>query len=420
MSRKKSLSDSWIAPLDLSGKKIGTDPYSRHPYDKDFGSLVHSLKFRRLSFKTQVHLNPKNDFVRTRSTHSIEVSQIGVQLATHLASKLRNQSLESYESRHKRSFLTDLAGLTRNACLAHDLGQAPFGHKGESCLATFARSVGSSFEANRQTVRPLFQLANSGLPVSAQFIDAVMKYKSETAFGGKAPAYFLSEIPRAETVFMEITGTKEARHPVAHLMAAADDIAYLSGDLEDYLRRNQTDIPSELKKSLLKLGILKAEQRQLTTLDIENRNRLISKISDCLIKICIKQVCNAIEVAVKGKNLEDVPLILNAFSHKKCGPKRKFNLLYWEDSSGVGTVLQTLKSQLYGWILDSEIRKQEIEAEKILRGIWHYFIPVFEGKIELKGDLEKFVPTQMIRDLSDLPLCIYSGPRRGSKISITL
>jgi dGTP triphosphohydrolase len=79
--------------------------------------------------------------------------------------------------------------------------------------------------------------------------------------------------------------------------------------------------------------------------------------------------------------------------------------LYWEDNSNVGSDLQILKSQLYSWVLDDEIKEQEIEAERILRGIWHCFLPVFEGKVDL-DKFKKFVPAQMIRELSKLPRII--------------
>ena len=109
----------------------------RSPFNRDIGSIVHSYDFRKLSHKTQVHLNSQHDYPRTRLSHSLEVAQVGVQLAKTIAQQIMGSNLDvtkKYEST-QRSLEGDLAELTHAAALAHDIGHPPFGHQGEKTLS---------------------------------------------------------------------------------------------------------------------------------------------------------------------------------------------------------------------------------------------------------------------------------------------
>lgn len=278
----------------------------------------------------------------------------------------------------------------------------------ESVPCLLAKSVGSSFEANRQTVRILLRLAESGLPISAQLIDAVMKYKDDKNFHDKFPPYFLSEIPKAETIFMEITQTKHSRHPVTYLMEGADDTAYLSSDLEDYLRLRNKKIPSEIIKLLVDLKVSKKEiLEKIHSATFVNREVKINELSDALIKICIKHIAQAIKKALGNKKtrVKDIPERLNKFAIDKCTGERKLNLLFWDDTNGTGGKILELKKHLYNkWILkDSDLQKQENDAEKILREIWYTFLPLFEGKLNQYDPRMKVVPQYMKDRIKKLP-----------------
>ena len=158
---------SWMSIKSVKDKNDMREKDCRDPFLKAYGVVIHSSQFRRLSHKTQVYLNTHSDYARTRLTHSIEVSQIGIQLA-----RVFNESIFKKQN---RDFKIKFEYLTATTCLAHDIGHPPFGHSGEERLKELAGDVG--FNANKQNVRlllgsPPFREAFS---VPYCLVDAVMK-----------------------------------------------------------------------------------------------------------------------------------------------------------------------------------------------------------------------------------------------------
>jgi len=123
-------------------------------------------------------------------------------------------------------------------CLAHDIGQAPFGHKGESTLPLLTKQqTGVKFEANKQNVRLLVgSPARKPLEVTCTLVDDIMKYKDKSEFPDKGGGFYPSEKSIVEDIVKETGTGNESRHPACYLMEAADDIAYLAGDTEDALK----------------------------------------------------------------------------------------------------------------------------------------------------------------------------------------
>lgn len=103
-----------------------TEEYYRSSFHRDYDRLIFSNSFRRLSSKTQVHPLSKNDHVHNRLTHSLEVASVGRSLGLKAGEflKAKNDDINPY----------DVAYIIQTACLAHDIGNPPFGHAGEEVI----------------------------------------------------------------------------------------------------------------------------------------------------------------------------------------------------------------------------------------------------------------------------------------------
>lgn len=146
----------------------------RTPFQIDRDRVIHSSEFRRLQGKTQVFLPGEYDYYRTRLTHSIEVAQIGRSICNFLISQK--------DSPFDKDFYVD-SDLVEAACLAHDLGNPPFGHAGERTINELMNEFGG-FEGNAQTLRLLTEILyrggndKRGMKPTRALIDGVLKYKA--------------------------------------------------------------------------------------------------------------------------------------------------------------------------------------------------------------------------------------------------
>lgn len=199
---------------------------SRTPFERDRARLIHSSALRRLGAKSQVLVVGTDDFVRTRLTHTLEVAQIGRQIASMLGAN---------------------PDVVDCACLAHDLGHPPFGHTGEAALAALANNIGG-FEANAQTLRLLTRLepkiiakdgTSAGLNLTRAALDASVKYPWLLDDAQKAHpqdhAWKFCVYPDDVDVFAWLKkGGRERVKPIeCQIMDLSDDIAYSVHDLED-------------------------------------------------------------------------------------------------------------------------------------------------------------------------------------------
>ena len=242
-----------------AGKAPGTP--ERTPFQQDYDRIVFSSAFRRLKDKTQVFPLSRSDYVRTRLTHSLETSCVGRSLGAIVGREIiARHGLRDVES-------GDFGAIVAAACLAHDLGNPPFGHAGEDAIREWFRNSGllerhaftraqradfERFEGNAQGFRIVTRLqspSNPGLQLTSAVLAAFTKYPRpshlDEEIGGKSGTKFgffqhdagtFVRVAASTGLIERLPGTAWRRHPLAFLVEVADDTCYLVVDLEDAAR----------------------------------------------------------------------------------------------------------------------------------------------------------------------------------------
>ncbi len=321
----------------LSKKRLGKEnedgsgwEQSRNSFARDFDRIIFSTPFRRLQSKAQVVPLPEHDFIHTRLTHSLETSSIGRSMGRLVGEELLAGSSSYFRS--ARLTANDFETVVAAACIAHDIGNPPFGHSGEKSISEyFDAGIGSDyltglskqqqkdltdFEGNAMGFRilshslPAQTAAPGGLGLTYATLGVFMKYPRCSVAGsieGKASTrkygYFQSE----DEIFCRVTeglGLKTCkssqdghhcrawhRHPLTFIVEAADDIGYLIIDLEDAYKRGVvsfkdvqdylfaifgTNVPDDIS---VKLGLIHDEKEQIGYLRARVINHLINSIS---------------------------------------------------------------------------------------------------------------------------------------------
>jgi dGTPase len=266
---QKLLSDKILG--DESNKSY-KDVDGRSQFHRDFDRIVFCSAFRRLQDKTQVFPLPENDFVHTRLTHSLEVSCVGRSLGNLIGKRI----LDHHKELKKEFTNFNFGEIVAAACLAHDIGNPPFGHSGEDAIAEyFKRGNGKQyeklltnkcwndlvkFEGNAQGFRIITKLQNpnikGGLRLTHATLGAFTKYPKESDSPQniaekhvkgklyKKFGFFQSEKEQFIEVADETGLIKKqikdldwwSRHPLTYLVEASDDICYRIMDLEDGFR----------------------------------------------------------------------------------------------------------------------------------------------------------------------------------------
>ena len=247
----------------LSNKRYAQphkSPDIRSSFQRDYDRILFSSPFRRLQNKTQVFPLPGAQMVHNRLTHSLEVASVGRSIACRTVEKLAVKHPELKEH------LSDIENIVAAACLAHDLGNPPFGHSGEDTISSFfndgpGKALQSAmlpeqwsdliaFEGNANAFRQLTHQFTGrragGFSLTSATLATLLKYPYPSFNKGNRKKYnvFYSEIPAFEEVVKECGMPRVdserlvyARHPLSYMMEAADDICYLILDMEDAHKR---------------------------------------------------------------------------------------------------------------------------------------------------------------------------------------
>ena len=231
----------------------------RTEFKRDYDRLIFSAPFRRLQNKTQVFPLPGSVFVHNRLTHSLEVASVGMSLGNDVSRLLCAKNPDFTDS-----LIPEIGQIVATACLAHDMGNPPFGHSGEKAIQTFFTEGAGSylqekvsptfwddithFEGNANGFRLLTHQFKGrrpgGFVMTYSTLASIVKYPFSSSLAGKKGkfGFFHSEAATFQRIADEMgliccsepgQPLRYVRHPLVYLVEAADDICYEIMDLED-------------------------------------------------------------------------------------------------------------------------------------------------------------------------------------------
>lgn len=327
----------------ISNKRLGLEELhvkkkdDRTEFQRDYDRLIFSAPFRRLQNKTQVFPLPGNIFVHNRLTHSLEVSSVGRSLGNDCSRLLLEKHPELAQTH-----VTELGAIVSAACLAHDLGNPPFGHSGEEAIGTFfsegngqwlqkyhddADPMGlnemqwndlTHFEGNANTFRLLTHHFNGrrpgGFVMTYTTLASIVKYPYSSSLAGKRRkfGFFTSETDDFLRIAHELgmlrlespeNTLRFARHPLVYLVEAADDICYQIMDIED---AHKLKILSTEETQQLLLAFFPPERKEKilqVMKHVADTNEQIVYLRSCTIG-CLVQECVRVFVEHEAEILQ--------------------------------------------------------------------------------------------------------------------
>ncbi len=310
----------------INDKRFGLEHYhdpkreSRSDFQRDFDRLVFSSPFRRLQNKTQVFPLPGSIFVHNRLTHSMEVACVGRSLAAEVAVALRGR----YSSEPWVGKLDSIGEIVAAACLAHDLGNPPFGHSGEKAISTyFSEGEGQAlraeltesqwadlvnFEGNANAFRLLTHRFNGrrpgGFAMTYSTLASIVKYPFESSLAGSHGkfGFFTSErddfIKVAEELGMlrvnEPDGrVRYSRHPLVYIVEAADDICYEIMDIEDAHKLKILSTEEVIPLFLSYFDEARRSHIERVMAGVDDPNEKIAYLRSCIIGALVNRCAEA-------------------------------------------------------------------------------------------------------------------------------
>ncbi|MDP2303487.1 MAG: dNTP triphosphohydrolase [Ignavibacteria bacterium] len=402
----------------LNAKRFGRENLpettfdGRSEFQKDFDRIVFSTAFRRLQNKTQVVPLPETDFVHTRLTHSIESSCVGRSLGHLVGKRILNENPNLKFSEY------DFEAVVAAACLAHDIGNPPFGHTGEDAISEYFKSERAqkfikdlnelqindlqNFEGNAAGFRLLTytfpSLSNyvGGLGLTYSTLGVFTKYpksslpvrKNSGNASEKKYGYFESDISSFDLIANALGLKKKEfsngyyRHPLSFLVEAADDICYRIVDLEDGYKLRFVEFNKV--KTLLEALILTRKDENLDRLsNIYDENEQIAYLRSRAIGILIKEAAdifmdNAKDIMIANF---DIPLL------KKI---KALNILSEIEELSVNNIYQS-----------KPVLEIEAAGFEVLSGLLDAFLnALFQTESKYYKTIRKLIPKEYLLDES--------------------
>ncbi len=382
----------------------------RTEFQKDFDRLIFSSPFRRLQNKTQVFPLPGSVFVHNRLTHSLEVSCVGRSLGTVIASRFDRMG-------NNKLLSGEIGSVVAASCLAHDLGNPPFGHSGEDAIKEFfLTGPGSNmisnllpaqqkdltlFDGNANAFRLLCHQfrgrRDGGFALTYTMLASIVKYPYESVLAEKPKFGFFQSEKGIFKIVAEGTGLKKigeggikyARHPLVYLVEAADDICYQIMDVEDAYKLKILSF-NETKELYLNffnsVDLLKEKEGILDTLKIvTDPNEQISYLRARVISLLVRY-CSDVFIDNHDKILagEDVHSLVKS--------------LTGDISEAMKEVINVSLNRIYS---HSSVVEIEIAGFKIISTLLDNFINAVLVESEYGKKLLKLFPGQYIPENND-------------------
>ena len=306
----------------------------RSEFEKDYHRIIGSASFRRLQDKTQVFPLDKSDFIRTRLTHSLEVSSFAKSLGQNIGEYLLTYRKDQNFNWKRKE---EICSILQCAGLIHDIGNPPFGHFGEVIIREwFKRNIPEMrfkgvrieellteqmkqdfyhFEGNAQALRLVTKLHylvdENGMNLTYALLNTIVKYpgssleidKTTGDLKDKKMGYYLADQDIYEAIAKE-TGTVGKRHPLTFILEAADDIAYNTADIED-----------AFVKGFISYNVLKEELAALQKLEPNNPFNALEKLERKYQSGIKRGVENPEEYAVKNWIVQVQGFLINCATY---------------------------------------------------------------------------------------------------------
>lgn len=342
----------------ISNKRLGQEV--RHPerhddrseFKRDYDRLIFSAPFRRMQNKTQVFPLPGSIFVHNRLTHSLEVASVGMSLGNDVARVLKQHHPEL-----AGTLFEEIGTIVSTACLAHDMGNPPFGHSGEKAIQAYFREGGGQalqerisnefwndlthFEGNANTFRLLTHRFHGrregGFVMTYSTLASIVKYPHSSLCAGKKgkfgffcfeEEYFRRIADELGMIRLSADGEplRYARHPLVYLVEAADDICYEIMDIEDAHKLRILSFDETIK---LLLGFFDEAHRQkimqrITDEGITDNNEKVVYMRACAIGLleseCARTFVENEQAILDGEFVGSLidhvsPLVRDAYKH---------------------------------------------------------------------------------------------------------
>lgn len=338
----------------LTTKRFGMEQFhddnqNRTDFQRDYDRLIFSSPFRRLQNKTQVFPLPGSIFVHNRLTHSIEVSSVGRSLGVIAGNELRKKYSDSSAP------FEEISSIVAAACLAHDLGNPPFGHSGETAITSyFSEGNGmrlkeevqneggrwedfTNFEGNANSIRLLIHQfrgrRKGGFVMTYPTLASIAKYPFSSELAKGKFGFFQSEEDNFRKIADELglilirqSPLMYCRHPLVYLVEAADDICYKIMDIED---AHKLGILSKDETFNLFLNFFTPDKQEKKLYYIDNfvsdtneqiaylRSGVIGILINQCVKVFIENEEAILNGTFKGSLIQKIMPIQNE-AYKKC------------------------------------------------------------------------------------------------------
>lgn len=422
----------------------------RSEFEKDYHRIIGSASFRRLQDKTQVFPLDQSDFVRTRLTHSLEVSSFAKSLGQNISRKILK---DLHDPSFAPEYQQDVCDILQCAGLLHDIGNPPFGHFGETVIRTWFKEHAPQFvwrsasgeekalsdwllpqmfedfchfEGNTQALRVVTKLHylvdEHGMNLTKGLLATIIKYPvSSLEVDRRSPdicrhkmGFFLADREIYEQIISSCGIPEGKRHPLTFVLEAADDIAYRTADIEDAYKKGLISYPDllrELNEGKEKLAADPARAGQAEMLE-----ELIGKLEDKYARGSkdgrkdpgAYAVQNWI-VNVQGKLIGDATDAFGTHYREIMSGDYTSELLSGTGAEAVADILGDIALR-YAF-LSTPILKIEIAANKVLsflldtfvQAVLYYDTPTGPGTIDAK----------VIPFISDNYMAIYQHFAKG-------